>query len=267
MSIPYSTISFDKTGPIASITIRRPERRNALNPTLVQELTQAFKAASADEDIRVVRLLGDGEAFSAGADLEYLQSLQTNSYEENLADSRQLANLFHEIYSCPKITIAELHGHAIAGGCGLATVTDFTFAVPEALLGYTEVKIGFIPAIVSVYLSKKVPENIAKRLLLTGELISAEEAQKLGLVTKVVDRTLIENHVEEFALKLAKETSPNSIAATKSLLHQIDGLTISEGVGKAVEANATARASEDCKRGIAAFLAKEKIVWSTLDAS
>lgn len=259
----YTFISVEKSGSLLSITMRRPERRNALNAALVVELTDAFSKAGHDEEVRVIRLLGEGEAFSAGADLDYLQSLQTNTFEENLADSAQLAALFKEIYDSPKVTIAELHGHAIAGGCGLATVTDFTFAVPEAMLGYTEVKIGFIPAIVSVYLIKKIPAHAAKRLLLTGELITAEEAQRLGLLTKVIDRTLIEGHVEDFARKLAKETSPNSIASTKALLREVDGLSIEEGVAKAVEANASARASADCKRGIAAFLAKEKITWSS----
>ncbi|RZL26080.1 MAG: enoyl-CoA hydratase/isomerase family protein, partial [Pedobacter sp.] len=147
---------------IATITINRPEKRNALNPPLISELTEKFIRASEDDDVKVVVLNANGASFSAGADLEYLQQLQQNSFEENVADSNNLKRLFTTIYYLPKVVIAQVEGHAIAGGCGLATICDIVFATPESNFGYTEVKIGFVPAIVSCFLKQKVSETVAK---------------------------------------------------------------------------------------------------------
>ena len=161
---------------VATITLNRPEKRNALNPILVDSLITAFNKAATDKSVKVVILKANGDVFSAGADLAYLQQLQINSFEENLADSNHLKNLFTTIYRLPKIVIAQVEGHAIAGGCGLATVCDIIFAVPEANFGYTEVKLGFVPAIVACFLIRKTNETLAKRILFTGELFTAVEA-------------------------------------------------------------------------------------------
>ena len=257
----YSTLSYTVEERVARITMERPERRNALNATMIGELTEAFSAAAADADVRVVILRGAGEAFSAGADLETLQQLQANTYAENEEDSMRLAALFKAIYTHPKVTIAEVQGHALAGGCGLATLTDYTYAVPEALFGYTEVKIGFIPALVAVFLQRKVGGGLARRLFLNAELISAAKASDYGLITAVLDRTLIEAEVATLAQRISTHTSVQSIAATKALLVEVESLPLDEALQLAAQANAHARATEDCKRGIAAFLAKEKISW------
>ncbi|HEY9257763.1 enoyl-CoA hydratase-related protein, partial [Chitinophaga sp.] len=148
----FSFLQYTVAERIATIALNRPEKRNALNGQLVAELREAFRTAAADEAVKVVILKGNGEAFCAGADLEYLQQLQKNTYAENLTDSRELMQLFREIYDLDKMVIAQVEGHAIAGGCGLVTLCDLSYAVPEALLGYTEVKIGFIPALVAVFL-------------------------------------------------------------------------------------------------------------------
>lgn len=257
----FSFLQYEVASRTATITLDRPEKRNALNGQLVAELRQAFAAAAADEGVKVVVLKGNGEAFCAGADLEYLQQLQQNTYEENLADSRELMQLFHEIYQLDKVVIAQVEGHAVAGGCGLVTVCDLSYAVPEALLGYTEVKIGFIPALVAVFLVRKIGEGRARELLLTGKLVTAEKAAGDGLITAVIPAAEIRAHVAKVAASLCNETSGNSLKVTKKLIGTVLDLPMKEGLAHAAELNAATRGHEDCKRGIAAFLNKEKFVW------
>lgn len=246
---------------IASMSINRPEKRNALNPELVRELTNSFIRASEDDEVKVVVLKANGAVFSAGADLAYLQQLQLNTYEENLADSENLKRLFTTIYYLPKIVIAQVEGHAIAGGCGLATVCDITFAVPEANFGYTEVKLGFVPAIVSCFLLRKTSETIAKRILLTGSLFSAEEALNYGLITFVTNKEEISHKVIDFALNLCNEASANSLMVTKQLIGQTTNPELEKSLSLAVQINARVRDTEDFKKGVASFLNKEKIEW------
>ena len=243
---------------VATIALNRPDKRNALNAEVVTELKEAFYSSNNDE-VKAIVLKGNGDAFCAGADLSYLKSLQTNTFEENLADSNHLKELFDIIYHHPKVVIAMVTGHAIAGGAGLATVCDFTFSVPDAKFGYTEVNIGFIPAIVSVFLIRKLGEAKSRDLLLTGKLIDANKAMNIDLINKVFDSEIIEDKTYEFAQKLISRTSGDSIALTKQLISQVQSLSIRDGFNLAAEMNAKARATEDCQRGITAFLNKEKI--------
>lgn len=254
-------IIYEVNDQIAYITLNRPDKRNALNHQVVSELKQAFDKAAADDEAKVVVLKANGSAFCAGADLAYLQELQRNTYEENLADSNHLKELFYKIYTLNKVVIAQVEGHAIAGGCGLATVCDFTFVVPEARFGYTEVRIGFIPAIVKVFLIRKIGEMKSKQLLLTGELIGAEEAMNMGLINQVVTADEIENKVHEFAQMLITKNSGQSMMFTKQMIAHVQSMSLEEGLNYAAEMNANARASEDCQKGIASFLNKEPIVW------
>lgn len=246
---------------IATISINRPEKRNALNPELISLLTENLITAGEDEDVKVVILKANGTTFSAGADLAYLQQLQQNSYEENLADSELLKRLFTTIYYLPKVVIAQVEGHAIAGGCGLATVCDIIFAVPEASFGYTEVKLGFVPAIVSCFLLRKTSETIAKKILLTGALFSAQEALNYGLITFVTNKEEISLNVNNFALSLCNEASANSLMVTKQLIGRTTNPELDKSLSEAVQINAWVRGSEDFKKGIAAFISKEKINW------
>ncbi len=246
---------------ICHITLNRAEKRNALNHQLVTELKQAFKAAEADPLVKVIVLKGAGPSFSAGADLAYLQQLQKNTYEENLADSSNLMELFQMIYELDKVVIAQIEGHAIAGGCGLATVCDFSFSVPEAKFGYTEVKIGFIPAIVSVFLLRKLSESKARELMLTGKLIQAEEAKHIGLINFVENPEDIAEKVQSFATKLVERTSGESLKITKEMIGKVQSMEVGDALQYAAQMNAKARASEDCQKGIAAFLNKEKLTW------
>jgi methylglutaconyl-CoA hydratase len=187
--------------------------------------------------------------------------LQHLSYEENLADSTYLKDLYLQMYSFPKIIIASVQGHALAGGCGLVTVCDFVFAVPEAKFGYTEVKIGFVPAIVMTFLLRKIGESRAKSLLLTGNLIGAKEAQNIGLVNEVIEAANLSATVRLFATSLIENNSAVAMSSTKLLMNEVQNLQLSEALQAAAVSNAQARGTADCKKGIAAFLNKEKIVW------
>ncbi|QSE96117.1 enoyl-CoA hydratase/isomerase family protein [Fulvivirga lutea] len=254
-------VQYEVENRIAYITLNRPDKRNALNYQVVAELKEAFSQASMDEEAKVVVLKANGAAFCAGADLAYLQQLQKNTYEENLEDSSHLKELFYQIYTLNKVVIAQIEGHAIAGGCGLATVCDFSFTLPEAKFGYTEVRIGFIPAIVKVFLLRKIGEIRSKQLLLTGELIDAQKAVELGLINEISDAENIKSRVNEFAQMLIENNSGQSMAFTKQMIAEVQSKTLEEGLQYAAEMNAKARASEDCQKGIAAFLNKEQVSW------
>ena len=254
-------IQYSVSDRIAFITLNRPEKSNALCYDLVSELKAGFKAAEDDDQVRVVILKANGDTFCAGADLDYLQELQTYSFEQNLADSDHLKELFLQIYQLKKVVISQIHAHALAGGCGLATLCDFSFAVPEANFGYTEVKIGFIPAIVMVFLLRKIGETKAKQLLLSGAIISAEEALALGLINYMTEKANLDRKVKEFATQLIQNNSSYAMGLTKQMIGKVQSLNIEDALTFASEMNAKARASEDCKKGIAAFLNKEKIVW------
>jgi len=247
---------------LAYITLNRPEKSNALSYDLVTELQLAFKTAEEDANVKIIILKARGDAFCAGADLNYLQALQTNSFEQNLADSNHLRDLLLGIYQLKKIVISQVHAHALAGGCGLATVCDFTFATPEANFGYTEVKVGFVPAIVMVFLLRKIGETRAKQLLLGGGIITAAEALAMGLIHHIREQAVLEQEVKDFALKLINNNSAYAMGVTKQMIAKVQTLSIEEALTFSSEMNAKSRTSEDCKKGIAAFLNKEKIKWT-----
>lgn len=256
-----SFVLYTVTNQIASITLNRVEKRNALSPELVTQLKAAFTTAEQDNQVKVVILKANGESFCAGADLGYLQQLQNFSVEENLADSNHLKELFLKIYTLKKIVIAQVQGHALAGGCGLATVCDFTFSVPEAKFGYTEVRIGFIPALVSVFLIRKIGEQKARHLLLTGDIIQADAARAYGLITEVVPAGELEKRVNQFAQTLITQNSSQSMQLTKQLINEVQNLKLEDALNVAANQNAKARATDDCKKGIASFLNKQEIKW------
>jgi len=246
---------------VGFVTLNRPEKRNALSFELVSELMAVFTKAESDPAVKVIVLGAVGEAFCAGADLAYLQKLQHFSFEENLNDSRHLRDLFLKIYTLKKVVIAQVQGHALAGGCGLATVCDIVFAVPEARFGYTEVRIGFVPAIVMVFLLRKLGEQKAKQLLLGGELIAGEEAVACGLVNFLASRESLESSVMEYAKKLVNQNSLQSMELTKQMIAEVQSLPLTEALDYAATMNARARMTEDCKKGIQTFLEKRDNNW------
>jgi methylglutaconyl-CoA hydratase len=254
-------VSFEVKDRVGYITLNRPEKRNALSPELVTELKRAFSLAENDPGVKVVVLKANGEAFCAGADLSYLQQLQNFSFEENLADSNSLKELFLKIYQLKKVVIAQVQGHALAGGCGLTTVCDFVFAVPEAKFGYTEVKIGFIPAIVLVFLIRKIGEQKARHLLLSGDLFQGNEVLQFGLANRLVEKVKLDEEVFAFAQKLILNNSQQSMAMTKKLIDEVQSMSLNEALDYAARSNADMRATEDCRKGIASFLNKQNLSW------
>lgn len=246
---------------IAYITLNRPEKSNALCYDLVSDLKVAFGKAEDDPGVRVIILRANGDVFCAGADLQYLQELQRSSFEQNLADSDHLKELFMQIYHLKKVVISQVHAHALAGGCGLATIADFVFAAPEANFGYTEVRIGFVPAIVMVFLLRRIGEGRARQLLLGAPIISSTEALEIGLVNFVVEQKDLPASVTEFAGQLVANNSPYAMSVTKQLISKVQSLPLEEALTLASEMNAKARGSDDCRKGINAFLNKEKIDW------
>lgn len=255
----YHTIYTRQENGVQTITLNRPEKRNALNTLVIQELAGALEEAAACK-CGVVILTGAGSAFCAGLDLEHLQTMTAKSPDEHRRDSENMAKLLRMLYDFPKPTIAAVNGAAIAGGMGLATVCDFTLAVPEAKFGYTEVRIGFIPAIVSSFLLRQVGEKRTRDLLLTGRIIKAPEALQFGLVTRIVPDQDLMREADKLAQSLLRN-SPQSMVAIKRLLsaHAKDRLDCE--IEEAIEWNAKQRATEDFKEGVRAFLEKRLPVW------
>jgi methylglutaconyl-CoA hydratase len=247
---------------IQTVTLDRPHKRNALNPELIEELNTALNDAEKC-DCGVVILTGAGPSFCAGADLDHLQALEAQTYEANRRDSEHIARLLRTLYDFPKPVIAAVNGPAIAGGMGLATIPDFTLAVPEARFGYTEVRIGFIPAIVASFLLRQVGEKRTRELLLTGKVIKAEDAMNLGLVTQIVPA----DELMQSALALAQallENSPQAMMATKRLLARHARRRLDEEIEDAIEANAAQRSTEDFEEGVRAFLEHRRANWPGL---
>lgn len=245
----------ETTGSMRNLTLNRPEKRNALNDALVDALKVALKEADADESLRTIIIRGAGKDFCSGADLEALRKISESSYEENLDDARSLAELFALIRLVRIPVIAAVHGRALAGGCGLATACDLVIAAESARFGYPEVKIGFVPAIVMAFLRRNVSEKRAFEIATQGFEFSALEAERLALVNHVVSDATFEEEVARYA-SVYDGVSRSAVVTTKKLLYEIDSLNFDDAVEAGAKANAEARMSEDCKKGIAKFLEK-----------
>ncbi|MBC7451847.1 MAG: enoyl-CoA hydratase/isomerase family protein [Cytophagales bacterium] len=246
---------------IGYIILNKPEKRNALNFQFVSELKEAILSFSTDDAVKVLVLKAEGNTFCAGADLEYLKALQSNTFEENLKDSMHLMELYKMIYTLNKVVIAQINGHALAGGCGLVSVCDFGFSVSGANYGYTESRIGFIPAIVMIFLVRKIGEARARGMLLSGNVIKAQDAMDYGLLSHIVEDDDLEQEVYDFAQHLIIHNSGTSMELTKDMMAKIQNMDLDEALQYAANMNANARNSDDCKKGIEAFLNKEIIKW------
>ncbi len=255
----YTTLTLDYDGPLALVTLNRPDKRNAISHELINELLRALGEVESSA-AQVLILTGAGKAFCSGMDLDNLRSIAGRTQEENLADSRTMALLFRMLYEFPKVTISAVNGPAIAGGCGLATLCDFTLASTEAKFGYTEVRIGFVPAIVSTFLLRQVGEKHARDLLLTGRIIGAEEAFRLGLVNEIVAPDQLLHRARELAASLL-QNSPASLVATKRLLKNYASVELGPQVAAAVEENARIRTTADFREGVSSFLEKRHPNW------
>jgi len=249
----------DDVAQIRTLTINRPERRNALTPELMDGLAAAMESAEQD-GMRLIVLRGAGEAFSAGLDLSALQQMATLTAEQHLTEAHRVGRMFRALWDCNVPTMAVVQGPAIAGGTGLATMCDFTLAAPEATFGYTEVRIGFVPALVSAYLALQVGDKFARDLTLSARIFDAKEAHRLGLVTEVVERERLEMRAHELAQQLLKN-SPEGLRATKQLLRAQNAAWLDHALAMSMEANAASRQTADFHEGIASFLEKRKPVW------
>jgi methylglutaconyl-CoA hydratase len=256
----FETLILEIDDRLAVITLNRPEKRNAISFQLVDDLISALDEIERS-NAQVVVLSGAGKAFCAGMDLDELKSLTGKTHQENVEDSARMAKLFRRIYEFPKPTIAAVNGAAIAGGTGLATMCDFTLAVPEAKFGYTEVRIGFVPAIVSSILVWQVGHKIARDLLLSGRLFDATEAHRLGLVNEIVASENLMARARELAAQLT-ENSPSSMTATKRLINGFISAELDQQIAEAIEDNARIRTTADFREGINSFIEKRKPRWT-----
>ena len=256
----YNTIQLAYDGGVATITLNRPEKRNAISFDLIDDLVRALDEV-AKSDAIVLILTGAGKAFCSGLDLDNLKSLLGRTSAQNLKDSETMVRLFRSLYEFPKVTIAAVNGAAIAGGTGLALLCDFTLAVPEAKFGYTEVRIGFVPAIVSTFLLRQVGEKQARDLLLTGRIFAADEAVRMGLVSEIVPAANLMSRARELA-SLLIGNSAASLRATKKLLTDHARAELDAQIYAAVHENAAIRTTADFREGITSFLEKRKPVWT-----
>ncbi len=249
----YKEITSEIKNGVAWITLNRPGKRNALNDRLIGDLKTAMNEAEADAEVRVVVLRGAGKDFCAGADLSQLQKVAQASILDNIDDASGFAALLLQMRKLKKPVIAAVHGRALAGGAGLASACDLVIAAQSASICYTEVKIGFVPAIVTAIARRNLSEKRAFEILCTGKLLTAVEAEKIGFINRVCDDETFEAEVEEFAGAIAKLSS-SAIALTKSLLYQTDAMTFEQALRAGVEMNAIARMTPDCQQGIQKFL-------------
>jgi len=256
----YNTIQLAHEGPVAAITLNRPDKRNAISFALIDDLLRALDDV-AKSDAIILILTGAGKAFCSGMDLENLKALLGRTPEQNLQDSETMVRLFRSLYEFPKVTIAAVNGPAIAGGAGLALLCDFTLAVREAKFGYTEARIGFVPAIVSTFLLRQVGEKQARDLLLTGRLFGADEALRMGLISEIVTADNLMSRARELAGMLL-QNSPASLRATKKLLNDHAKAELDLQIDAAVRENAAIRTTADFREGISSFLEKRKPVWT-----
>jgi len=254
------TVAVNDSGPVRTITLHQPDRRNAMTPEMQMELIATLEETAASH-CRVLVLAGAGSAFCSGLDLSTFQQMQGDSPSDYRTDAERVARLFLALYELPIPTIAAVHGPAIAGGGGLAILCDFTLAAPEARFGFTEVRIGFVPALVSIFLSLQIGDKRIRDLLLTGRILDANEARQMGLVNEVVPQ-------EELALRVASlaesllANSPQALGATKRMIAERQRAWLDIAIANAIEVSAQIRETGDFREGIAAFLEKRKPAWN-----
>ena len=258
----YTSLLYSAENRIATITLNHPERRNALDDVMIKELSDVLTSVNRNTQSRVVVITGAVSAFCAGMDLDYLQKYSQLGHEENLEDAHNLMKMLQLIYNLRKPVIAMVNGPALGGGCGIAAACDFVFAGKEkAKLGVPEARLGFIPAIILVYLIKRMGEGAAREFTLRGDILDAATAKTRGLVTEVIEDDQLKPKVYEFAKTLACTTSPASITLTKDLFNRFNEMNVKDAMEYAANLNALVRKTEDFKKGIDSFLKKEKLEW------
>lgn len=257
----YTTIKFDVRGKVAWITINRPDVKNAFNATVISELASAFREVNGRKDLRAVVLTGAGDAFCAGADLKWMGDVLKYSYEENLSDSLNLAEMFHLMFTCALPTIARVNGPAIGGGCGLAAVCDIVIASDNAIFSLSEVKLGLVPACISPYVIRRMGDKNCREYFLTGERLTAQKALAAGLANQVVPQEKLNNAVN-FRVEQLLSSGPEALSWCKQLLDKAPSIPEPE-VGKyTAEVIARLRMGAEGQEGMKAFFEKRKPKWA-----
>ena len=257
----FQTIRLNVDERVARITFARPEVHNAFNATMIAELAESFEKVKTEADVRVVVLTGEGKSFCAGADINWMREIIDYSYEQNLEESRLLAEALHKLFTLPKPTVAMVNGTAIGGGNGFLSACDIAVAAEEANFGLSEVKIGLVPAAISPYVIRKIGESKAREYFLTGKRIPARKAQEIGLVNIVVPRVQLEEEVEEL-IGLLLTSGPEALANCKELIFKVPQISLEEAKEFTARMIANLRVSEEGQEGMASFLEKRKPKWS-----
>lgn len=257
----YTTIKYEKSGPIARVTFCRPEIHNAFNGTVITEMSDVFHEIDKDDDIRVVVLTGAGKSFCAGADLNWMRAIVDQTFEENLIESNALADLFYQIHTFKRPVIGKINGAAIGGGTGFVAVCDIALAARSAKFSFSEVKIGVVPACIGPYVIKKMGEGKARELFITGERMYADRAFEVGLVNKVVDDDQLDDEVENLIHSILT-SGPEAVAMAKKLVSSVPTMKPVEYKAFTAEMIARLRISEEGQEGMDAFLNKRKPSWA-----
>ena len=258
----YTSLTVETEHRIATITLNRPERRNALDDVMIQEITEAFGMLGRAAEHRVVILTGAGKSFCAGMDLQYLKRYSQLGHSENLEDAKNFMKLLQTIHAMRKPVIAMVNGPALGGGCGLAAACDFVYAGKwNATFGAPEVRLGFLPALILVFLIKRMGEGRAREFVLRGDVVDAVVARERGLVTEVVGDADLQRTVRDAASFLAQNTSNSSISLTKELFSRLPEMSEKDALEYAANLNALTRKTDDFRKGVDAFINKEKLEW------
>jgi methylglutaconyl-CoA hydratase len=261
MAMTYETLTVDINDKIATVTLNRPDVRNAFNEHSINDLARAFSELGRNENVRAIVLAGNGPALCAGGDLNWMKKMAHYTHEENEADAMQLAQMLRTIYLCPKPTVARVHGDCYAGGMGLVSACDIIVAVPEANFCLSEVKLGLIPATISPYVIKAMGEQASRRYFLTAERFSAAEAHRIGMVHELVPADALDAKMAE-VLKALVTNSPNAVKEAKVLVRDIAGKPVNDALlADTAQRIAHIRASEQGREGVTSFLEKRKPGW------
>jgi methylglutaconyl-CoA hydratase len=247
-------------GPVAHVRLARPDVRNAFNAELIAALTAAFTELGADDAVRAIVLSGEGKVFCGGADISWMRASLDLSYDENVADAERMSDMFRAIDRCPKPVIAKIHGAALGGGAGLAAVCDVVVAAADTVFGFTESKLGIIPAVISPFVLAKIGASHARALFLTGERFDAKRAQHIGLVHEVVVADTLDVCIERILGEIVT-AGPSAVAAAKALIPRVREASYAESRKITAEAIARQRTSEEGQEGLRAFLERRKAAW------
>lgn len=256
----YTTLKYHKDGRIGRVSFCRPEIHNAFNGTVITEMEHLFNELAKDDNLRVILLTGEGKSFCAGADLNWMREVISQSFEQNLAESNALANLFYQIYTFKRPVIGRINGAAIGGGTGFVAVCDIAIAARSAKFSFSEVKIGVVPACIGPYVIRKMGEGKARELFITGERMNAERASEVGLVNKVVDDDQLDAEVENLIQSILS-SGPEAVAMAKKLVSEVPLMSPSQFKPYTAEMIARLRVSDEGQEGMDAFLNKRKPKW------